>query len=205
MRLHTASLCALAMAAAAFQAQAQQPSVGHVDAYYIPKADLEVSEAGFTGDDDGDGFGLRGRFNATEQVFISAEYQAVEYDDSSLELDQLRVGAGYILPINTTLNFVGQVEYISAETDGPGISSETDDGFGVHAGLEAALAPQFSLYGSVGFVSIDDSDGPEFLVGARFQVAPNVSLFADYRATRFSDSGSDLDLDDLRLGAGFHF
>lgn len=205
MRIHTAGLSALMLSAFAFQANAQQTSFGHVDAYYIPNADLEISDATGSAKDDGDGFGLKGRFLVSEQLFIAAEYQAVEYDDSELELDQLRVGVGFTMPINITLNFVGQVEYINAETDAPGVSSESDDGFGVHAGLEAALAPQFSLYGRVGFVSVDDSDGPEFLVGARFKVTPNASLFADYRASRFSDSGTDLDLDDLRIGAGFHF
>ncbi len=205
MRIHTAGLSALMLSAFAFQANAQQTSFGHVDAYYIPRADLELSDATGSAEDDGDGFGLKGRFLVSEQLFIAAEYQAVEYDDSNIELDQVRVGLGLGLPINTALRFVGQVEYVDVEVDTPGFSSEGEDGFGVHGGLEAVLSPQFSLHGSVGFLSLGDTDGPEFLIGARFHVAPNFSLFADYRASRFSDSGTDLDLDDLRIGAGFHF
>ena len=67
------------------------------------------------------------------------------------------------------------------------------------------LTPQFMVHGSVGFISIDDADGPEFLVGLRFLANESVSIFADYRVTRLSDSGNDLDLDDLRIGAGFSF
>ncbi len=205
MRLHTASLCALAMAAAAFQAQAQQPSVGHLDAYYIPNADYEETFENLILKDDGDGFGFKGRALFADQLFFAGEYQSTEYDDSELELDQLRFGIGYLSAISPMADFLVQVEYIKADQEIPGFGSEDENGFGVHVGAIAKLAPAFSMNATVGFVSVGDFDGTEFLVGARFQASPVVSVFMDYRMTRLSDSGADLDLDDLRLGAGFHF
>lgn len=159
------TVCVLALATMGFQAHAQQSSLSHVDVFYIANADLEISESGLSAKDDGDGFGFKGRFQVADQFFIAAEYQAVEYDDSRLELDQLRAGLGWASAINPMLNFVGQAEYIRAELDAPGAGSDNENGFGIHAGLEAALAPQFTVHGSIGFVSIGDGDGPEFLVG----------------------------------------
>jgi len=75
----------------------------------------------------------------------------------------------------------------------------------VHAGLVFAANPQFNLYAQIGYLSIDDADGPEFKFGVDFKANQQVSLFADYRATRFEDEGVDLDLDDLRIGAAYHF
>ena len=206
MKIHTAGLSALMLSAVAFQANAQQTSFGHVDAFYIPSANLELTVTGLgSADDDGDGFGAKGRFHVAEQIFIAAEYQAVEYDDSNIELDQIRAGVGAILPISTSVSFLGLVEFIDADIDDPNLLLEGDDGFGVHGKLEASLTGQFTIHGGVGFLKFGDSDGPEFHIGARFQVTPNASIFVDYRTTRLSEDGNDLDFDDLRLGAGFHF
>ena len=153
--------------------------------------------------DDGDGFGVKGRALVADQVFLHGEYQSVEYD-SNLELDQLRAGLGLFSPLNASTNLVGKVEYINADLDaGPG--SDDENGFGVHGGVEIGLSREISLVGTVGYVDIGDFNGPEFLIGGRLQPNPNISVFADYRVTQLSDSGADLDFDDLRLGVGFHF
>ena len=190
-------LIVASLSAAAFHAGAQQASVGHIDGYYIPIADIEVSPGSVTFKDDGDGFGVKGRVHFADQMFISGEYQSVGYD-SNIDLDQLRVGLGLLSPLGANTNLVGNVEYINADLDvGPG--SDSESGFGVHGGIAPRLSPAFVLTGTVGYVSIDDLDGPEFLIGARYLANRNISVFADYRMTRLSDRGVDLDLDDLRI------
>lgn len=197
-KMHT-GLIAVSLSAMAFHASAQQPSVGHIDGYYIPNAEIEASAGPATFSDDGDGFGVKGRALVAEQIFINGEYQSVEYDGND-ELDQLRAGLGLLSPLNATTNLVGKVEYINIDDN-----VEDESGFGVHGGVEIGLSPEISLVGTVGYVDVDDFNGPEFLIGGRLQPNPNISVFADYRMTRLSDSGVDLDLDDLRLGVGFHF
>ena len=198
MKLYQVGMGVLALSSLAFHASAQQPSFGHLDGYFIPNAEIDVSPGG---DTDGDGFGTKGRFAIADQWFINGEYQAVDYDRSG-DLDQLRFGVGLHSPLNQNVNFVGLLEYINVDGDRGG---PDEDGFGVHGGLEAALAPQFTVHGSVGFVMLDDLDGPEFLVGLRYQATPQISIFGDYRMTRLSDRGVDVDLDDLRIGVGYHF
>lgn len=200
-----AAVAACGAALIGFAAPAQASSLGHIDGYYIPSADLEISDGGFGGEDDGDGFGVKGSARFAEQLFFTGEYQAVEYDDSELELDQLRAGVGFVSAATPELNLIGRAEFIHVELDGPLQDSDDETGFGIHGGAEAMLSPQFMVHGSVGFISVDDADGPEFLVGLRFLANEAVSIFADYRVTRLSDRGSDLDLDDLRIGAGFSF
>lgn len=193
-------LAALTLGAWSLQAAAQTSGLNHIDAYYIPSAEID---RGFS-DNDGDGFGFKGRAQFADQLFFTGEYQAVEYDDSNAELDQLRAGAGLFSPINRDVNLIGRAEYIRADFDTPG--SDAENGFGIHGGAEAALTPQFLVHGSVGYVDVGDlGSGAEFLVGLRFLATDVISIFADYRISRLSDSGSDLDLDDLRIGAGFHF
>lgn len=200
-----AAALACGVTLAAYMAPAQSASVGYIDGYYIPSAEVEFSDGFGSGDDDGDGFGVKGRARFADQLFFTGEYQAVEYDDSELELDQLRAGVGFLSALSPELNLIGRAEFIRVELDGPFQDSDDETGYGIHGGAEALLAPRFMVHGSVGFVSVDDADGPEFLVGVRFQANESVGIFADYRVTRLSDSGSDLDLDDLRIGAGFSF
>lgn len=198
MKVHHAAMCAVALSALGFQANAQQGSIGHLDGFYIPNADLDVSPGGKV---DGDGFGVKGRFNIADQWFIAGEYQAVDYDRAG-DLDQLRFGVGLTSPLRQNVNFTGLLEYINVDGDG---GSADEDGLGIHGGLEAGLSPEFSIHGSVGYVMLDDLDGPEFLIGARFRATPQISVFTDYRMTRLSDRAVDVDLDDLRIGVGYHF
>ena len=194
MKHYQAGLCALVLSAAAFHAGAQQASVGHIDGYFIPNAELNNR--------DGDGFGVKGRASIAPQWFLTGEYQSVDYDNRAGELDQLRFGAGLISPLRQNVNFVGWLEYINLDGS-RGVVDE--DGFGAHIGMEAGLAPEFTAHASAGFVAVDDFDGPEFLFGLRYQATPQISIFGDYRVSRLSDRGVDVDLDDLRLGAGYHF
>lgn len=198
MKIHQAGLCVLALSAVGFGASAQQGSIGHLDGYYLPSADYDASPGPRT---DGDGFGVKGRFNIAEQWFLTGEYQAVDYR-AGRDLDQLRFGVGLASPLQRNVDFVGWLEYVNF--DGRrGIADE--DGLGIHGGLEGRLSPEFSIHGSVGYVMLDDLDGPEFLFGARFRATPQISVFADYRMTRLSHRGVDVDVDDLRIGVGYHF
>ncbi|MHA7833105.1 MAG: outer membrane beta-barrel protein [Algiphilus sp.] len=197
----TSAIAILGASLAAAPAFAATDSIGHIDGYYIPSADIELGG----GEDDGDGFGVKGRAQFADQLFLTGEYQAVEYDDSELEFDQLRGGVGFFAPLGPDVQWNARAELVRVELSVPGAGSDDETGFGVHGGLEAMLTPRFSVHGSIGYLSVDDADGPEFLVGGRFMASQNVSIFADYRMSRFEDDDTDLDVDDIRVGAGFHF
>lgn len=197
MKLYQTGLCALLLLSAAFHAGAQQTSVGHLDGFLVLDSEIETNG----GDVDGDGFGTKGRFHIADQWFLKGEYQSVDYDRGVDDVDQLRFGGGLIAPLRQNVNFVGWLEYINIDGD----NGFDDDGLGIHGGLEFGLAPQFTAHASVGFVKLDDADGPEFLFGLRYQATPQISIFGDYRMTQLSDNGADADFNDLRLGVGYHF
>ena len=119
-----------------------------VGLFFVPSADIEVSVGGGSGDDDGDGFGVYGKFDVSPSNFFELEYSAVEYDDSDLELDQIRVGFGGLIPLsNPQLSAKLLAEIINVELDAPGGGSDDDTGFGLHAGIIFAASAQFNVYG----------------------------------------------------------
>ncbi|WP_428311086.1 outer membrane protein [Hydrocarboniphaga sp.] len=173
----------------------------HVDGYYIPTSKLDVDlGGGVSGDDDGDGFGVKGivPFGRAQNFFLEGEYQSSSYDDFDVDLDQLRLGGGWQIPLQTgTLAIYG--EYVDLQID----DVDADlSGFGVHARLAFPIARNVQIYGQGGYLSLDDHgtyDGFEFLVGASLDITPNIGAFVDYRHTDLSGD-VDYTLGDLRVG-----
>lgn len=75
----------------------------------------------------------------------------------------------------------------------------------LHIALNYQIFDCWSAYAQVGYLSVDDVDGPEVKVGTMYQASEKYSLFIDYRASRFEDDNADFDVDDLRLGVAVHF
>ena len=149
--------------------------------------------------------GIAGVFQVADQVFLTGEFQTVEYDDTNVDLDQIRLGAGFgpgMSPNNQGL--YGRVEYVNFEFD-PG---KDDDGVAGAIGYGLPLNPQFRVHGEVGYLYMDDADGPELLIGATYRIAQNFGVFADYRISflEFDGPGNgDVDVSDLRAGVRFTF
>lgn len=187
--------------------------VAVIDAYYVIP-EIESDDVFVEGDffdaelKDGDGFGVKGRFDLTPTLFLAGEYQANDYDEFEIdglgtaeiesELDFIRAGMG--LRFGEDSPFYGYAEAVNAELT---IDGEGDDetGFGVHLGVDAPVADALSLYGQIGYVDIDDTDGFEFLGGAAFMFTPVFGAFADYRHTELEgDDDIKLTISDIRLG-----
>jgi len=171
-----------------------------VDVYYVSSG-LDVSVPGFgSADDDGDGFGAKGRFAIADNMFVSGEYQSVSYDDFDIDIDQIRAGVGFNSPLGAQASFFGLAEFINADID-----DESDNGYGVHGGVQFAVSDSISLKGSIGYVDFGDADGIEYLVGAAFKLTDAFGIVADYRVTNLEEDDADLDIDDLRVGVRFNF
>jgi hypothetical protein len=170
---------------------------GHVDVYYIPSADLDITIPGFgSGSDDGDGFGFKGLIPANN-LAVTAEYQSESYDESGIDFDQLRIGVGMIGPTTSGVF----VEYIDAD-----LADAPADGFGIHGRL---AGEQF--YAQVGYVSLDDDSetiaGPEFLVGVAIAGNESVGGFIDLRKSMLegADSNVEYEFTDVRIGLRIKF
>ncbi|MEW8664015.1 MAG: hypothetical protein AB2557_16295, partial [Candidatus Thiodiazotropha sp.] len=69
-------------------------------------------------DDDGDGFRFAGSFQVTNEIFAFAKYDDVELDDSDVDFSLLRIGAGYIHPLDASWDANVSLAYADAEADG---------------------------------------------------------------------------------------
>ncbi len=176
---------------------------GELDVYLIPSANLDVSVPGLgSGDDDGDGFGARIRAPISDVLRVSGEYQSTSYDDTNIDLDQLRAG------LEIALGHSGVViEYVAAELDGDDI-----DGFGIHWRFNTPLSETLDLFGQIGYLALEDDDsgedvsGGEFSIGVALRFAPQVSGFVDYRLTALEDDAdTEVDFSDFRIGVRFGF
>jgi len=192
-------LAALA-APLAVPAIAQANEQGHVDAYYIPSSNLDIDGAG---DDDGDGFGVKGMVPLGSNFFLNGEYQSVTLDDSDWDIDQLRLGGGWQTPLATG-TFAVYGEYANIDLDG----SEAD-GLGVHGRLVFPIAPSVNIYGQLGYLWLEDDDnydidGLEFLIGASVDFTPNIGAFLDFRQSNLTADTNlgdqDFTFQDVRVG-----
>lgn len=176
-----------------------------LDLYYI-SAGVEVDDPFFgSGDDDGDGFGIKGNFAIADSFFLSGEYQAVGYDDSDLDLDQFRGGIGVNSDPLAPAVWYGLAEFLNFKLD-DGTDSESESGFGLHVGGRFAINEVFGINGRIGYVDIDDADGLEWLIGGDIAFTEQLGAFADYRVTSLEDdTGVESDFDDLRVGVRWRF
>ncbi|HSW13511.1 MAG TPA: outer membrane beta-barrel protein [Solimonas sp.] len=200
------TLLAVLLASAPFTTMAAASSAGHVDVYYSD-ANAEATTGGLSGDVDGDGFGIRGAAKFTDQAFVFGEYQNTEYDDAAdLEIQQIRAGLGYLFSSSAELDLYGKVEFLNFEAEASGTGSSDDNGWGVHGGIAFMPAPEFRLFGELGYVDVGDSDGPEYNIGASYNFTPQFGAVVNYRVTDLDiDGGDELELSDLQVGVRFNF
>lgn len=198
------ALCAVLLAGAPLAASAGGLS-NNLDLYYV-SAGVEVDDPFLgSGDDDGDGFGIKGNFAIADSFFLSGEYQAVGYDDSDIDLDQFRGGVGVNSDPAAPAVWYGLAELLNFKLD-DGSDSESDSGFGLHIGGRFAVNEIFAVNARIGYVDIDDADGLEWLIGGDFAFTKQLGVFADYRVTSLEDDTDiESDFDDLRVGVRWFF
>ena len=193
MRKTLAAAAALLLSGGPAMAETPQ---GHLDLYYVPSSKFDITVPGVgSGEDDGDGFGVKGMAPLSEFTVLTGEYQSIGYD-AGFDVDQMRIGAG----------FMGEggggvmVEYVDVDE---GLEA---DGFGVHLRLGGG-----NFYGQVGYLMLDGGDedvtGPEFALGFAADVSPNAGVFVDARRSMIEgeDSNVEVELTDIRAGVRFRF
>lgn len=204
-----------------------------LDLYYTPYTTLKFEDANAQDlkFDDGDGWGVKGKFGLVHNLFLSGEFEKNSYDDiringepilpgfpgTSLDLsqktEQYRAGLGYVF--NDT-PFYALGEYIRYDSklrvsDGNSAQYSDDDtqeGWGAHLGLKhKVLKNALTLNAEIGYVAIGDVDGLEVLGGVAMNITEHLGLFADYRLTSLvgNDSTPDTRLEEVRVGARISF
>lgn len=186
-------------------ALAQAADVGGMaDVFYVPSSKLAADVAADSGTDardTGDGFGVKGdvRFGPAA---VLAEYQSTSYGDLDADLDQMRLGVGYL----TGAGSGPILEYIKADID----TTDTD-GFGLHYRISGDVGGSVKLHGQLGYIMLDDDDedlnGFEYALGVAWSFAPMVGAFLDYRVTDVEYENVDFRVafSDVRVGARLSF
>ena len=144
---------------------------------------------------DGTGLGIKGWGSVADNIFLNGEFQTADLDGT--DVDQLRFGGGYWMPLNQPgLSVFGRGELIQIE-----IGRFDESGWGLHGGGMLQINPQLSAHASLGLLDVGDEDGFEFLLGGTYMVSPELGGFIEYR-----DFGGDfVDLTDIRIGATYYF
>jgi hypothetical protein len=155
--------------------------------------DAELDGDGF--EDDGDGFRFAGSYLVTPEVYVFGKYDDVELDDSEVDLSLLRIGAGYIHPLDATWDANVSLAYASIEADGPG-GDEDDSGFELSGGVRGLVKPEIEVRAALNYLDIDDSD-TYFTLGADYYFMPNVSAGIEL------DMGGDYET--MSIGAKYYF
>ena len=151
-------------------------------------------------DDSGTGFGVRGWGMVNPNFFIHGEYQSTTLDNFGGDLQSLRVGGGYAAEMSTGTMWLVKGEYVDFGSD------SAQSGFGVHGGIILMADQPFSVIGTVGYLSTDDTSGLELDVGAKYAFTKVWGGVVDYRTYMGSvDPSGDFTVSDLRVGVSYSF
>lgn len=185
-----------------------EPGNNFIDGYYVSGTFEAPEPAPIEEEVDGDGAGVKGAIELLPDLYLTGEYQSIEFDESfgtDSELNQFRIGAGFGPGAGNGGGLYGRAQYISIDDDDDSDEDE-QSGIGGQIGFALPLSEMLRLYGEVGYLSLDDLDGPEFAAGVDLRLARNLGLFADYRVTELEyDGGDEVTLEDVRVGARFYF
>ncbi len=172
MRFKFASALAASAAFVPFLAQAEGLSYSYVDAAYL---NTDIDRFNETVD----GFGLRGSYELTNNVFVFAGYadQSTSVAGFDIDLQSYNLGLGYAWPLGKALDLYGKVGYVNAEADLQGVGSADDDGYSLAVGLRGRAVEQLELEGAVSYVDLSDSgDDTTLDLGARWYFTPQFAF-----------------------------
>jgi|SRR5690554_1669185 len=185
-------------------ALAEQDPFVSMGLFFTPYNELDIAATGLgSASPDGSGFGLNASIGGSLHLY--GEYMAGQLDQNGVDVDvtDSRLGLGYRSHFDGGY-IVASGEYAGLKLDIAGADA-TDEGIGVHLGGGYYITDAVTLYGRVGVIVLDDLDGSEARVGITGKLNENTSLFAQYRTMMLSETGGDLDANDLRIGVSFNF
>lgn len=183
------------------------PRFGSVDVHYTASAKLDVAPD----DDSGNGFGARLMAPVTDDVLVTAEYGSSNYDDTDIDLDQLRFGLAGMGGDRLRGGLGAEFVKLEFEFDFFGSTQKLkQEGLHAYGRIEYDVNSRLSLYGQAGYQWLTRADadltGPEYLAGAVIGLGTSVGAFAEYRYSDLEDrNGDSLQLRDFHLGLRFVF
>lgn len=149
-----------------------------VDVRYV--ADADFNNAGI----DADGFRFGGSFRINKQVYAAGEWETVDFDDSDVDLDILRLGAGYIRPLNQQFDLNAEVQLIRAKFDW-GLDDDTENGWSISGGVRGMATREIQVRAMLIFEDIENRDayvtlGADYFFQANVSAGVEMDVSGDY-------------------------
>ena len=134
---------------------------------------------------DADGWGLKGSAALTPNFHLFGDFANQDIEDTNVDFDQWRVGAGYNRELSKRTDFVGTLAYEKLDA-GAGIKA---DGYSVEAGVRSALTSNIEGYAMLGYQDGHDFDGDAYgRLGATVKFNQNWGVSADVRLIQGGDT-----------------
>lgn len=152
-------------------AQASEPSFDYV-------------QFGMNQYDDADSLELEGSFKLNQNFFLTGNLETISIDNSSIDVDVLRVGAGYLFDLSPDAAAYTKVEYIDLDAN---IPFEGDDsGYGLALGMKSMVAPKTELFAEIKHVNVDSSS-TNLALGLKQYFSDSVGAYVKYERSDFGD------------------
>ena len=125
------------------------------------------------GDDNLDGYEIKGSIEIFLNLFLQAAFSEVSDD---FDVQQWKVGLGWHLPIGNALDLYGLAGWAGQELDFDEFEEDQDDdGPSLAVGARFWITPKLELNGEAEWADVEDSEAG-FGIGGRWYFNPNLSL-----------------------------
>lgn len=127
---------------------------------------------------DADGWGLNGSVAVHPNVHLFGGYANQTLENTSVDIDQWKIGAGYNTAITANTDFVASLAYEKYDA-GSGLDFS---GYSAEGGVRSALASNLEGYAMLGYEDGGDFEGDVYgRVGGLVKFTPNWGVTADVK------------------------
>ncbi|QJR80830.1 TonB-dependent receptor [Alteromonas pelagimontana] len=159
-------MATLITGALSFSALADSPDWQYVEGGYTA---LDIDNAGGF---DPDGATIGGKYMLKNNIYLSGDYSF--FEDHSIDIDMLSLGAGYRMRINAMTDAYVGANYERIDSD-----FDDENGYSVNAGIRSRVTDQVELAGEIGYYDVDEGD-VTVKVGANYYFTPQWAIGASY-------------------------
>jgi len=152
---------------------------------YIQGTYSSVTDSSFPNDIDGDRFGVSGSLGVTQNLALTAGFNATSFDND-LDTSQFVLGITLHAPIAVGTEVVGNLSALKAKIEGTNFD-DSDTGFIAGIGLRHLVTSSVELDAGISYTDVYDDNFTTFGFGARLYANEIISFGIGYA------TGDDVD------------
>jgi len=147
---------------------------------YIQGTYSSVTDSSFSNDIDGDRFGVSGSLGVTQNLALTAGFNATSFDHD-IDTSQFVLGVTLHAPIAVGTEVVGNLSVLKAEIEGTNFD-DNDTGAIVGIGIRHLVTNSVELDAGISYTDVFDDNFTTFGFGARFYANDKISFGIGYAA-----------------------